>query len=303
MKNKNIFFIKYLSKYITNIFLFLFFIFLINITLKNDLIDEDGSKKYIFSFWEPKQRIPGYLNLCIKTWKKFLPEYEIRILDYKAVRKNLGENFFTCIVDKKMSLAIQSDAIRVAILKKYGGIWFDIDTIITNGKFIKEIENNELVMIGENKMQYIAFIYASKNSTLINEWLKEIINRVYSFNQIIKSPKNIIKNVDWNYLGNGIIDKILYNTTNKKYLRLDKNKTIAFPELKFFENTSLNKIEKYQLFYFQKRKVMKLLNEVKGIILLHNSWTPLKFKNMKEKEFLSEDILLSRLLTQILNKD
>ena len=111
----------------------------------------------IFTFWEPSKKIPGYLNLCIKTWKKFLPEYKIKILNYKNVRKYIGEKLFGNIVSEKMSLAIQADAIRVAILKKYGGIWFDIDTIITNRKFIKEIEKKELVMIGENKMQYIKF--------------------------------------------------------------------------------------------------------------------------------------------------
>ena len=94
-----------------------------------------------------------------------------------------------------------------------------------------------------------------------------------------------------------------YNNTGNNYLRLDKNKIVAFPEMKFFENTSLIKEEKYQLFYFQKRELMNLLNDVKGIILLHNSWTPLKFKSMTEKEFLSEDILLSRLFEKILNKD
>ena len=33
-------------------------------------------KKYIFTFWEPKSKIPAYIQLCMDTWKKFLPEYE-----------------------------------------------------------------------------------------------------------------------------------------------------------------------------------------------------------------------------------
>ena len=45
-----------------------------------------NSNKIIFTFWEPKENIPGYLKLCIKTWKKFLPEYKIIILDYKKTR-------------------------------------------------------------------------------------------------------------------------------------------------------------------------------------------------------------------------
>ena len=50
-----------------------------------------------------------------------------------------------------MSLPIQTDAIRVAILQKYGGIWMDIDNIMLNGTFIKNIKNCELAMIGDDK--------------------------------------------------------------------------------------------------------------------------------------------------------
>ena len=240
--------------------------------------------------------MPGYLKLCIKTWRKFLPEYEINILNYKRAREFIGKKIFSKIISKRMSLPIQADAIRVAVLKKYGGIWLDTDTIITNGSIIKNNRNYELVMIGENKMQYIAFIYASNNSSIINEWLKEIITKVYQYEHT--NNKSIYK--EWNYLGNEIIDRLLSNYSQTKYLRLDKNKILSFPEMKFFNNTSLNKEEKYKFFYFQNIEPTNLLNDVKGIILLHNSWTPLKYKKMSEEEFLAQDIFLSKLLKKIL---
>ena len=59
-----------------------------------------------------------------------------------------------------MTLANQADAIRVALLKIYGGIWMDADTIIINGKFLKVLENFELAMIGKDKIQYIGFIFS-----------------------------------------------------------------------------------------------------------------------------------------------
>ena len=73
----------------------------------------------------------------------------------------------------------------------------------------------------------------------------------------------------------------------------------AIPELKYGK-ASLNVSQKYQLFYFSKKKPLKIINSVKGIILLHNSWTPLKYKTMTEQEFLREDILLSKLLKKLL---
>ena len=84
------------------------------------------NRKLIFSFWEPLGKIPGYLRLCIKTWEKFLPDYSIKILDYIGVKKYLGEALFSSIIDRKMALSMQADAIRVALLNKYGGIWMDI---------------------------------------------------------------------------------------------------------------------------------------------------------------------------------
>ena len=36
----------------------------------------------IFTFWEPKLNIPGYIKLCIRTWKNKFPNNKIIILDY-----------------------------------------------------------------------------------------------------------------------------------------------------------------------------------------------------------------------------
>ena len=126
-------------------------------------------KKFIFTFWEPARKIPGYLMLCIQTWKKFLPEYSIKVLDYSNLKDYLGESIFSRIICKEMTLPIQADAIRVAILKNYGGIWFDVDTIILGREFISELKDTKLAMFGEemNKTQHIGFIYACKNNFLI----------------------------------------------------------------------------------------------------------------------------------------
>jgi len=106
----------------------------------------------------------------------------------------------------------------------------------------------------------------------------------------------------WNYLGNEIIERLTKNITTKKFFRLDKNKMNAFPENKYYENSSLTKFQQYQQFYFQKkeRDIHSLFNKVKGIILLHNNLDSFKYKVLSQKKFLSTNILLSRLLTEIL---
>ena len=211
-----------------------------------------------------------------------------------------------------MTLPIQADAIRVALLKKYGGIWMDADTIILNNEIFQNLKNFELVMFGDEKakVQNIGFIFASKNSFVINEWLKGIINNVKIFrSNMIKAQtdKTLInqrrKFISWNFLGNGIVDVIVKNLSRKRFYRLDRNKLNILPEIKFFRNSTLNFAQRYQLFYFQNREPQIILNTSKSLILLHNSWTPLKYKLMSEKDFLKQDILLSKLLAKILNKN
>lgn len=294
---------------------FLIIIFFFNnIVHQNYLTKILKDKKIIFTFFEPRNKIPGYLQLCMKTWKIFLPEYEIKLLDYKKSKVYLGKELFTSIICKNMTLQVQADAIRVAILQKYGGLWMDIDNVMLNGTFIKNIKNSELVMIGNDnaKRQYIGFIYASHNSSLLYIWLRNIKIRVNYFKQAIHNNvkyingnKNSANNLrSCNYLGNGIIDKLLkQDIHNNKFFRLDKNKLNVFPEISFFENSALNEVEKYKKFYFQKGDAKLIIKSVKGIIMLHNSWTPKKYKTMKEDEFLKEDILLSQLLARILKKN
>lgn len=281
----------------------IFIIFLIMLKNYGRSLIHSGKNinKNIFTFWEPRNNIPGYLKLCIKTWKKFLPEYEIYILDYEKAKKIIGDFIFSKIICKNMPLALQSDAIRVAILKKYGGIWLDTDTIILKGNFIKKLKNFELAMIGEEKrkIQYMGFIFASKESSLLNEWQNKIIKRVEIYKHLNLTKNNNSK-ISILYLGNEIINPILRNITKKIYFRFDSSRVNAFPERNFYKNSSLNVIQQYEYFYFQKRDPNILIKKNVDIILLHNSWTPLKYKLMKEEEFLNQDILLSKLLSKIL---
>lgn len=287
------------------IILFIFSVYEINSSFNNIY----KTQKNIFTFWEPKGKIPGYLSLCIKTWQKYLPEYTINILDYQTVKDYLGNVLFSNIICKNMSLPLQSDAIRVALLKKYGGIWLDTDTIIINGKFIKQFEKYELGMIGVEKTiyQYIGFIYASKKSALLGEWLNQIIKKVRYYKNLLSLKNNTTNwKRSWKkikslfYLGYDIINPLLKDIKGKQYLRLDSSIANVFPEKKFFKNNSMNNSEKFQLFYFENRDPQIILNDSVDLILLHNTWTPLKYKNMSENDFLKQDILISKLLSKIL---
>ena len=262
-------------------------------------------KTSIFSFWEPSTKLPGYLQLCINTWENKMPNYNIIILDYSKLHKYLNSSIISKILCKDMDLPIQADAIRVAILEKYGGIWMDIDTIITKSIFLKNVFKYDLAFFGypQYNSPAIGFIYASKNSRIIKEWLINIIKKVSFYKRLHSeeyNTSNLTNLFKWNYLGNGIINELLKKSKKKEFIIFDWVKTNAIPERNVFQTGQL--LENYRKFYFYPGDPHKILYNNSGIIFLHNSWTPKKYKYMSKSEFLKQNIMLSSLLKEIINK-
>lgn len=198
-----------------------------------------------------------------------------------------------------MQMKVQADAIRVAILKKYGGIWIDADTIFVNSSFINRFYGYELV----NLSYHIAFIYASKKSIFISKWLIRIIKRVNIYKKALS--KNLTKKEYNNlnrgdYLGNLIFNPIVKECKGKEYLQINALNIFALPE-RIFIKGNIPIDAKYKMFYFSPGNPKKITDYNKGIIMLHNSWTPYKYKKMSEEKFLNQNILLAHLLKKLLS--
>jgi len=264
------------------------------------------NKKIIFTFWEPRNKLPAYLNLCLETWKKFLPEYEIIILDYTNIDEYLGKNYFDKYLYKNFNLAKQADMIRAVLLYTYGGLWLDIDTIITSEKF-KELIPDEPEIITIEK--HLALIKAKKNARFLKNWIKIGKKKIAqhkkyknntAFYNFSYGYKKCLHFNSWDYLGNSIVNS-LYEK-HKNYKSLDKNECFAFPENAYFLEDKRDSIEKYKDFYFSNNNHSDfILNNEKGVILLHNSWTPYKYKQMSKEEFLESNTTLANTFKKILN--
>lgn len=268
------------------------------------------NKKRIFTFWEPKGKIPGYLELCLDTWKKYLPEYEIIILDYDNLNDWIGKNYYNKVLYEKFSLPIQADAIRCAVLCKYGGVWMDIDTVVTSDN-IKQLMNfnTQLTLINN----HIAFIVAKKEGKIIKHWLKRILlnikiaNFYYNPNSYLIT-KYMLKRffskhfLTWDCMGNRILKKLLKTKNKALFYKINSDEILCFPEIKYKLSNNLNTPapENYAKFYFEKDYSDFALKDNEGIILLHNSWTPEKYKQMTKEEFLATNNTLSNILQKIL---
>ena len=268
--------------------------------------------KQIFTFWEPAKSMPAYVKLCIETWRTFLPDYEVVVVDYSTLDKWLGKGFFDEILYSDFSLPKQADAIRAGILYQHGGIWLDADTIITSSDIRKIFDiEADFVMINA----HLAFIKATMGggNYILKSWLRDIkialeIRRlkITKFHKILwhlanRKKHRIAKRLgQWDYIGNGLLNR--YLKTKNGYVKINRDEINALPETKYNGDLQ-NLVENYQSFYFNNDFSAQVMKETKGIILLHNSWTPRKFLVMNEREFLEQNNTLSSILKTILQKE
>ena len=274
----------------------------LSLSLSLSLYSDKGFR--LFTFWEPKEKMPAYIRLCMQTWKKFLPECEVVLLDYSNLEEWLGKDVYDEILFRDFSLPKQADAIRCALLKKYGGLWLDADTILTSPQ-VKDylMIDSELVMISK----HLAFIKANNNSKIIADWYNQIQYNL-KFYKDVKYQNNAVQKIlhprryrrveNWDYLGNYILHKMLKTKNKKKFFSIDRMEINALPELNNKKNDNL--VENYQNFYFENDYSQDVIKNTKGIILLHNSWTPQQFLQMNEEEFLSRNNTLSNVLKTVL---
>ncbi len=86
-------------------------------------------KKYIHYCWFGDKPLPRLAKKCIKSWKKYLPDYEI--IRWSEENVNLEECPFIKEAYENKKWAFVADYARVKAIYEYGGIYFDTDMIIT----------------------------------------------------------------------------------------------------------------------------------------------------------------------------
>ena len=90
--------------------------------------DMEVGKKYIHYCWFGNKRLPRLAKRCIKSWKKYLPDYEI--ICWSEKNFDLNECPFIEEAYKQKKWAFVADYVRTKVLYEYGGIYFDTDMII-----------------------------------------------------------------------------------------------------------------------------------------------------------------------------
>lgn len=249
-------------------------------------------KLFVYTFWEPRENIPFYLRLCMETWKKYLPNATIVVLDYKNIGefidvRELGLNLFS----GKFSLALIADAIRVALLAKHGGVWMDVDTIILNSnaeKYFLPDEKHRTVFFGdtEEKSCHVAFINTPPKTVCFELWREFIREKIWNSNNV--------PFVNWDFLANSFIDDYAKKYSDEIKI-LDAN--LVVPERKLISFSTSAELAYLNYYFFQNHH---LANMNADMILLHNSWTPSEFKQIPPDKFFYVDCTMVNVLAEAL---
>ena len=117
----------------------------------------DGSTvpKIVWTCWlQGMDDAPYMVKKCIESQKKALPDYEHRILTLENYHQwvELPEYVVKKFRKGKIPRALFTDLLRLAVLKKYGGVWLDASVLFTgfeNEKLLKrwyKIEQSEFTI-------------------------------------------------------------------------------------------------------------------------------------------------------------
>ena len=84
--------------------------------------------KTIHYTWFSGDEMPQMIKDCIATWKKVMPDYELRLWDMASI-KNIDSIFLREAI-KVRKWAYAADYVRLYALYHEGGIYLDTDVIV-----------------------------------------------------------------------------------------------------------------------------------------------------------------------------
>ena len=254
--------------------------------------------KTVYTFWESKGQLPAYLQLCMQTWKKNIPDIEIVVINHSNWAEFVGD-IYDLNKLKTLSFPMQSDAVSAAVLATRGGLFIDMDSIVTKDFFgdFSTLAPRKFVAFGKpnSKGVHIAILKCQiPGNPIARNWMNTCKERI----------AKIAENYNWSYLGNDILFPLMNDKRHfDDYLLLDRSDYGNILEASLMKEGEPQ--ADYYNFYFNEHMnidVNTAINAARyGIISLHNSWTPFEYRQLSSAEAVyNHKGLLSKILKSIL---
>ncbi len=164
-------------------------------------------KKYIHYCWFGGKPLPKLAEKCIRSWKKYLPDYEI--IKWSEENFDVNECSFVKEAYENKKWAFVADYVRTKVIHDMGGIYFDtdmevtknIDFLLDNESFIG-VEDSGMIACGvwgeKHKESYLSTkmleFYKNQEHFPINDMYSISIPRIIT--SILKPLGFNMSNVD-----------------------------------------------------------------------------------------------------------
>lgn len=126
--------------------------------------------KIIHYGWFGKKKKSRFILKCIATWKKYLPDYEVK--EWNETNFDFSSHRFAKEAYEAGKYAFVSDYVRVYAMYNYGGVYFDTD-IEVRKNFTDKLINAKFVIAFELPHSLMTGFFAAEKGNLI---VKEILD-------------------------------------------------------------------------------------------------------------------------------
>eukprot|EP00927_Polykrikos_kofoidii_P040302 TRINITY_DN34485_c0_g2_i1.p1 TRINITY_DN34485_c0_g2~~TRINITY_DN34485_c0_g2_i1.p1 ORF type:complete len:449 (+),score=53.59 TRINITY_DN34485_c0_g2_i1:90-1436(+) len=88
-------------------------------------------ERTIWGYWaQGYDAMPAFMKLCVDTWRRHNPRWDVRILQKSTILYYLSEVELPNRFMHMLSHQTASDCVRLALLSRYGGIWMDVNILL-----------------------------------------------------------------------------------------------------------------------------------------------------------------------------
>lgn len=143
--------------------------------------------KIIHYCWFGGNPLPKGAIKCINSWKQYFPDYEI--IEWNESNFDVNTNEYTKMCYQNKKYAFLTDYVRLVVVEKYGGIYFDTDVEVIKSfdDLLKYdaffgFEDNYYVNTGQG-------FGAEKNHMVINMMLQEYDCLLDGKHDLVSCPK------------------------------------------------------------------------------------------------------------------
>lgn len=147
--------------------------------------------KTVHYCWFGGKEKPELTNMCISSWKKHLPDYEI--IEWNENNFDINMNNFVKEAYEAKKFAFVSDYVRAYVLYNYGGIYLDTDVEVIK-PLDQFLDHNVFTGCESDKYCVTGTIGSTKNHELIKSLLEYYDNKKFRLdnNEYNNTPNTVI---------------------------------------------------------------------------------------------------------------